>query len=206
MCALVLRSEKSDAGARSQASDTAMRAVDEARAGSLFGMRGGTATPRGSAFASARTLVGPRLTPIGVSTTFNTADRYDRDGWATGSKTAASSRAPSLARPPLPSPSPSSSSSFMDEYRLSKNHLAHEGMTMDNLIKQNKARTDVNAFQTSNEASLKGFRDMLPADAPPRGGSSATPLNRGDTGRTVKGGGNDGEGRKRLGMGRPRKG
>lgn len=139
-----------------------------------------------STFVSARSLVGTKLTPIGITTTdqkrplsySTSAKTYDRDGWATGKTTtagyapsASSSQSQSFTRYPS---SAASTSSFMDQYRLSKNHLAHEGMTMNSLLGHPPARADVQSFQTKNAESLKGFMDMLPASTTatyPRSGS-----------------------------------
>jgi hypothetical protein len=131
-----------------------------------------------STFVSARSLVGTKLTPIGTATieqkrplSYSTsAKTYDRDGWATGKTTiagyapSASSQSQSFTRFPS---SVTSSSSFMDAYRLSKNHLAHEGMTMNSLLGHPPARADVKSFQSKNAESLKGFMDMLPASTTP---------------------------------------
>ncbi|UZJ56358.1 hypothetical protein CBS101457_005678 [Exobasidium rhododendri] len=195
---LIAKFDNSNAGARSEASDASISARDEVR-GNTFNLnnnRLGGGQPS-SGFTSARNLVTTAFTPVGSSilSSNGVSKKYDKDGWATGTATrAAPQHSIGSSRP--------STSSFMDEYRLSKNHLAHEGMTMNGLLGLKKAKTDVNSFQSKNEESLKGFMSMLPADVKPAASNQASKVHVAGS-SSVNPTPPHGH-KKRLGMGRPR--
>jgi hypothetical protein len=174
-----LYSDNSDAGARSEAADSVTTVINDYRNSSMYGsQRFESAVSNGPAsFVSARSLVGPKLTPIGTASidltgsnsrfNFSTsAKTYDRDGWATGKTTTAGVSPYATQSQGVNRPAASSSNSFMDQYRLSKNHLAHEG-TVNGLLGHMPAKTDIKSFQSSNAQALKGFMDMLPASPAP---------------------------------------
>jgi hypothetical protein len=165
-------SDSSDVGARSQAADTPSAAMHEGQNSRLFQMpyrsSGAPMSSTPPQFASARSLMTPRLTQVGPSMLQSNGvnKQYDKDGWATGTRTAAASRAtPANNQSSVARPKPTSS--FMDQYRLSKNALAHENITMNGLLGLPRAKTDIKSFQSKNEESLKGFMSMLPADVGP---------------------------------------
>lgn len=200
---------------------------DEVRNSSLFNPQCIESGPAN--FTSARSLVMPSTTPIGSSIGIKT---LDKDGWAMAESRAGTAKAQNKDGPAtgtftkagaskLPTPG-YTSSSFMDEYRQSKNHLAHKGMTMNGLLGR-PIKAGLNSFQNENAESLKGFMDLLPANSSQKGSTSKwqqapTSSSRSSgkqftlpTKNKLKAGDgsssdtNNTAPRKRLGSGRPRK-